>query len=58
MEIPPSSSPRRKYTWPWIVLAFVTVWILITVLWVANAAKKVEREHDYSAPLPTNAPVR
>jgi hypothetical protein len=53
----PNENPRR-YKWPWFVAAGVLLGIVLTVVWVAIAAKKVERERDFSAPLPSSAPAR
>ncbi|HEY5042901.1 MAG TPA: hypothetical protein VIK53_12960 [Verrucomicrobiae bacterium] len=53
----PDQNPRR-YKWPWIVAAAVLLGIVLTILSVAFAAKKVERERDFSAPLPNSAPTR
>jgi hypothetical protein len=36
----------------------VALGIVLAVAWVSIAAKKVERERDFSAPLPGGAPVR
>jgi hypothetical protein len=58
MPLPDNNPPPRKYTWPWIALAFVILGIVLAVFWVALAAKQVRERRDYSAPLPTNAPVR
>jgi len=49
--------PKRKYKWPWFVLAAVVLFIVIVVLAVAQAAKKVEQQRDFNAP-PASAPMR
>jgi hypothetical protein len=48
----------RKYKWPWFVLAAGVIFIVIAVLAVALAARKVEQQRDLTAPLPSSAPVR
>jgi hypothetical protein len=48
----------RRYKWPWFVAAAALLGIALFVLWVALAAKKIERERDFSAPLPSSAPAR
>ncbi len=55
--IEPNEKPRR-YRWPWVVAAFVLVGIVLAVVWVSFAVKKVERERDLNAPLPNSAPAR
>lgn len=53
----PNETPRR-YKWPWFVLAAVVLFTVLAVFWVALAAKKVEQQRDFSAPLPSSAPAR
>ena len=52
-----NNSLRQNYRWPWFVLAAVVLGIVLTVLFVAVAAKKVEQQRDF-APLPASAPTR
>lgn len=47
----PNKNPRR-YQWPWFALAAVVLFIVLAVIWVTLAAEKVERQRDYSAPIP------
>ena len=54
----PPNLPPRKYKWPWFVLAFVVLGIVLAVVFVALAAKKIEQQRDYNAPLPSSAPAR
>ena len=54
---PEENSSKRKYQWPLVALAFVILGIVLAVLFVALAAKKVERQRDF-APLPSAAPAR
>lgn len=58
MMEPENSTPRPKYKWPWFVLAFVVLGIVLAVLWVALAANKIQQQRNYSEPLPSSAPAR
>ena len=58
MSEPDEHSPRPKYQWPWFVLAAVLLGIVLAVLWVGAAAKKVEQQRDDNTPLPNSAPAR
>jgi hypothetical protein len=49
---------QRRYKWPWFVAAMVVLGIVLAVVWMFFAAKKVERERDFNSPLPNSAPVR
>ena len=53
----PDQSPRR-YKWPWFVLGAVVLGIVLAVIWVGAAVRKIEREKDVNAPLPSSAPAR
>ena len=57
MNAPEGNSPKPKYRWPWFVLAAVLLGIVLAVLWVGAAAKKVEQQRDFT-PLPAGAPAR
>jgi hypothetical protein len=50
---PENNSPPRRYRWPWFVLALVVLGMVLAVFWVALAVRKIERQRDYNAPLPT-----
>jgi F0F1-type ATP synthase assembly protein I len=58
MMEPDHNSPRPKYKWPWFVLAFVVLGIVLAVLWVAVAANKIKQQRNYDEPLPSTAPAR
>jgi len=53
----PKENPRR-YQWPWFVAAAVVLAIVLAIVWMRLAVKKVERERDGNSPLPNSAPVR
>ena len=48
-----SNENPRRYKWPWFVLAAVLLSIVLAVVWVSFAAKKVERDRNFNAPVPT-----
>lgn len=52
-----NENPRR-YQWPWLALAAALLAIVLAVVWMAFAVKKVERERNFSAPMPNSAPMR
>lgn len=52
-----NEEPPRHYRWPKIALACVILFIVSCVIWMTVAVKKLEREHDYSAPLPASQPA-
>jgi hypothetical protein len=57
-EAGPVEAPKQKYKWPWFVLAFVLLGFVLAAIWITLAAKKIEQQRDYNAPLPTTAPSR
>jgi hypothetical protein len=58
MSEPDEDLQKRKYLWPWFVWPMVLLGIAIAVAAVWFNAKKIERERDFSAPLPKSAPAR
>jgi hypothetical protein len=49
----PHSDPdlaRRRYTWPWLVLAGFVFAILLAVLWMSREIQRTKRIRDLSAP--------
>lgn len=52
------NNPEQKYRWPWFALAAVLLGLLLAVLWVGSAARKIAQQRDYNAPLPATAPNR
>ena len=57
MSVPPENSPNPNYRWPWFALAAVLLALVLAVIWVAIAARKVEQQRDFG-PLPASAPAR
>ena len=57
MSEPDENFPKPKHKWPWFVLAAVLLGIVLAILWVGAAAKKVEEQRDFM-PLPASAPTR
>ena len=57
MTTPETASTPRKYRWPWFVLAAVVLGLVLAVLAVAFAARKVSEQRDYNAPMPTTSPT-
>ena len=49
---------QPHYRWPKYVLAGVVLGIVLAVVWVWLAARKVEQQRDFGAPLPNSAPAR
>jgi hypothetical protein len=49
-----NKNPRR-YKWPWFVLAAVLLGIVLAVVWVSFAVKKVEQERGVNAPVSAGA---
>jgi bacteriorhodopsin len=49
-----NQNPRR-YKWPWFALAAVLLGIVLAVVWVSFAVKKVERERNFRAPVSAGA---
>jgi hypothetical protein len=47
------NNPRR-YKWPWFVLAAAVLFVVLTIVWVSLAAKKVEQEREVNLPVPAN----
>ena len=50
MDEQPINAPKRRYVWPWVVLAAVILQAVLVVLWVGNAVRHVKQQRDFSAP--------
>jgi hypothetical protein len=55
MRMDDDNKNPRSYKWPWFVLAAALLFVVLTVVWVSFAVKKVERERNVSAPVPAGA---
>ena len=53
----PDNSPKPTYRWPWFAAAAVVLAIVLAVVWVSLAAKKIAQQRDF-APMPSSAPMR
>ena len=53
----PNQTPRR-HKWPWLVAAAAVLGIVLAIVWMTFAVKKVERERDFNSPVPGGAPTR
>ena len=51
------NEPPPRYKWPWIAAGLILLGIISAVIFVAIAARNVERERDFNAPLPSTAPA-
>jgi len=49
----PNENPQR-HRWPWFVLAAFLLGVALAVLWISFEVRKVERERDVNAPLPSS----
>lgn len=58
MNDPGENLPKQNYQWPWFALAAAVLGIVLAIVWMYFAVKKVERERDFSAPLPSSTPAR
>lgn len=50
--------PKQKLVWPWFAAAILLLGIAAAIVFMLFAVKKVESQRDFSAPLPSSAPVR
>jgi hypothetical protein len=46
----PDNQHRRRYTWPWFVLAAVLLAIALAVLWMSKEIERTRRIRDLNAP--------
>jgi bacteriorhodopsin len=58
MSDPADNLPKPTYKWPWFAAAAAVLAIVLAIVWMTFAVKKVESERDFSAPLPSSAPTR
>ncbi len=38
--------PRRRYTWPWLLLAAVVLGIVLSILWMRHEVNRIQRSRD------------
>ena len=48
-------TPKRRYQWPWFVLAAFLLGVALAILWMSFEVRKVEQERNLNAPLPGTA---
>ena len=46
--------PKRRYRWPWLVLAAFLLGVALAILWMSFEVRKVEQERNLNAPLPSS----
>lgn len=54
---PDPSEPPRRYKWPWFFWGFVLLGFILTIIWMTIEVRRVERESNYNAPVPTSTPA-
>lgn len=54
MNEPDGTPPKQNFKWPWFVLAAVVLFVVLAIMWVSLAAKKVEQERGENPPVPAN----
>jgi hypothetical protein len=45
------AQPKRRYTWPWFVLAAVLLGILLTILWLSREIARTRRIKELNEPV-------
>jgi len=50
--------PPRRHQWPWFAAGVVVLGLVLAVVWMRLAVKKLEQERDVNGPLPASAPSR
>jgi hypothetical protein len=51
---PGKDAPKRKYKWPWFVLAAFLLGMALAFLWMFAAVQRERSERDFSTPIPTS----
>ena len=46
----PDPQEKRRYAWPWFVLAAVLLAIALAVLWMSKEVERARRIHDLNSP--------
>jgi hypothetical protein len=45
-----AAKPRRRYVWPWFVLAAIVLGIILAVLWMSQEIARTRRIRDANSP--------
>jgi len=46
----PNNPHPPKYKWPWFVLGMVVLGIVLAIVWMSFAVRKVEQERNFNPP--------
>jgi hypothetical protein len=49
-QLPNEHQSKRKYVWPWYLLAFVVLWIALAIIWMSFEVRKTRRNRELNAP--------
>jgi len=49
------NAAKRRYHWPWFVLAAVLLFLALAILWMRFEVKTVEQERNGTSPLPSGS---
>jgi len=47
---PVEAQPKPRYAWPWLLLAFVILGILLAILWMSSEIARTRRLRDLNSP--------
>jgi hypothetical protein len=56
-QLQPGEPPKRRYAWPWFVLAAVLLGIILSILWLSREIARTRRLKELNAPADTNRPT-
>jgi len=48
-------APKRRYLWPWLVLAAFLLGVALAILWMSFEVRNVERARNVNEPPPGKA---
>ena len=54
-DAPPASEEKRRYTWPWFVLAGVVLGIILAVLWMSREIERTRKLREWNSTSPPAA---
>ena len=57
MAEPNEDGTPPRYRWPWVVLAALVLAVILAVVWMSFAVRKLRQERDLNVPAPA-APAR